>query len=343
MAEIFIKSIVITAVLLLFAAPGYALRRLDMLGSGARTTLGNILLFVCQPALIIAAFTVFGDEEYAMLSAIPRATMAINFCITAALSAAALAAVYAVCRLVFLRNKNKSAADVYTYVAVFSNCAFLGVPFVKMFTDGNALAVMYLMVFNLVFALAVWTLGVYLITHDFKTISPKKVLLNPTILSTVPALLMFFVPQLNIFRIDGLGELAMIPSALSTATAPIAMLLIGIALAETPVKSLFAKREIYVAAALRLIVAPLFTFAIAILAYLALGEYIHGQTIDTDYIFLAPTFAMAMSPASVVVAMTELYNGERELAAGAFITSTLFSILTVPLIILATTELWALL
>lgn len=341
MGEIFVKALIITLVLLLFAVPGFVLKKLNMIGDGGKKAISNILLYVCQPALILAAFTVFSDEDYAAILATPRAELLANFGIAAAVSLFALLAVFGLCKLIFLKHKNRAAADVYTYVAMFSNCGFLGVPFIKMFAESDAaVAVMYIMVFNIVFAVLIWTLGVYLITHDHKEISAKKVLINPTIIASAVALLMFFVPQINIFMMDGVRELSTIPSALSTMTAPLAMILVGVALAELPIKNIFANPSVYLTGALRLIVAPILTLALAVVFYKMTSSYIDGLGMGTDYIFLAPVIAMAMSPASLIVAMTEHYGGEKELSAAAYVNNTLLSIITVPLIVMAVVEIW---
>ena len=336
MGAIFLKALIVTLVLLLFAAPGFVLKKLNMLGDGAKTTLSNILLYVCQPALILAAFTVFSDEDYAEILATPRTELLTNFGIAAAVSLFSLLAMFGLCKLIFIKYKNRSAADVYTYIAMFSNCGFLGVPFIRMMAGSDAaVAVMYIMVFNLVFAVLIWTLGVYLITHDRKEISAKKVLINPTIIASAVALLMFFVPQINIFMLDGVRELATIPSALSTMTAPLAMILVGIALAELPIKNIFANPRVYLAGALRLIVAPFVAYGIALLLRLIFVPHLAGGFTGTVYVFIAPVIAMAMSPASLIVAMTEHYGGEKELAAAAYVNNTLLSIITVPLVMLA--------
>ncbi len=342
MGEIILKAFIISVVLIAFAVPGFALKKLDMLGDGAKTTLSNILLYVCQPGLNLAAFTVFTDEEWAAINDIGRATLIKNFGITAAVSVLALGIVFALCKIVFVKNKNRSETDVYAFIAVFSNCGFLGIPFIRMFTDGNVIAVMYLMIFNLVFVVLCWTLGVYLISHNVKDISVKKVLLNPTIIATAVALVMFFVPEINIFMIDECRDLGMIPQALSTMTAPIAMILVGIALAELPIKSLFNRPGVYIAGALRLIAAPLVTFAVAVAFYYLTANSLSAAA-ENEYIFLAPVIAMAMSPASLVVAMTERFDGEKELAAAAYVTNTLFSVITIPLIIAAVIAMWGLL
>lgn len=341
MGAIFLKTFVILAALMLFAVPGLVLKKLNMLGDGAKTTLGNILLYVCQPALIISSFTVFSDADYETIRSYDRVALLADFGVAAAVSTVAILAMFALCKAVFVRYKDRPAADVYTFIAMFSNCGFLGVPFVEMFTDGNAVAVLYVMVFNLVFAVLAWTLGVYLITHDAHDVSPKKVLLNPTVIATAVAVVMFFVPEINFFMIDGCKELGTVPSALGTMTAPISMILVGVALAELPVRSLFDKSGIYVAGALRLVVAPLVTFGIAVaFKYMTAGDVAAHP--DGEYVFLAPVLAMCMPPAAIIVAMTERFGKAKELAAAAYVSDTLFSLVSAPLMILCVTELWEL-
>lgn len=334
----FLKATVITAALLLFCVPGYVLKRVGLLGDGAKSTLGNILLYVCQPAMIIAAFAVFSDADYQVIRSVSRVVMLRDFAIAGALSLVAIGAVFCVCKLIFIKSSDRATSDVYTFFAVFSNCGFLGLPFVKMFTDNDPLAAMYLMVFNLVFSIAVWTLGVYLISHDRKQISAKKVLLNPTVISTAVALLLFFVPEINFFMLDGLKELGTVPSALSAMTAPVAMMLVGVSLAEMPFKAVWNRAGYYVCAALRLLVAPMLAFALAV-AF----KYIFIGAIDgaSDYIFLSPVLAMAMSPASVGVAMAQRFNGNSELAAAAYANNSVLSLVTVPLVVTAVVWLWA--
>lgn len=341
MGAIFLKTFVILAALMLFAVPGLVLKKLNMIGDGAKTTLGNILLYVCQPALIVSSFTVFSDADYAAIRSYDRAMLLADFGVAAAISAAAILAMFALCKGVFAKYKDRPAADVYTFIAMFSNCGFLGVPFVEMFTDGNAVAVLYVMVFNLVFAVLAWTLGVYLITHDARDISAKKVLLNPTIIATAVAVVMFFVPEINFFMIDGCKELGTVPSALGAMTAPVSMILVGVALAEMPLRSLFDRPGIYAAGALRLVVAPLVTLGIAVaFKYMTAGG-VAAHT-DGEYVFLAPVLAMCMSPAAIIVAMTERYGKAKDLAAAAYVSDTLFSLVTVPLMVLLVTELWKL-
>lgn len=337
MGEIYLKATVITLALLAFAVPGFILKKTNLLGDGAKRTLSSILLFVCQPALMIGSFCIFEPDDFAAIQAAGRLNILVDFCISAAVAFVAMLAVFGFCKLIFLKHPQRSDADIYTFIAVFSNCGFLGIPFVKVFTDNDVLAVMYVALFNVVFIFLCWTLGVYLITHDRNDIKIKKIVLNPSVIASAVALTLFFVPQINFFMLDGCKDLQIIPQSLATMVAPVSMILTGVELAETPVRSLFADKGVYLSGALRLIAAPIITFAVA----LAFG-YACRSFIDRSYVFLSPVIAMAMAPASVVIALTQYYDRPHPKSTASVITNTLLSVLTVPLVMIAMLELWKL-
>ncbi|MDE7452948.1 MAG: AEC family transporter [Clostridia bacterium] len=330
---LYLKVLIIMLVLAAFAVPGFALKKLKMIGEGGTLTLSNVLLYVCQPALVVKSFCVFTDAEFEVVQSVSRLILLKNFGISFAFAVASLLLMLGVSKLVFIKAKDKSAARVYSYVAVFSNCGFLGVPFVEAFTDGNPLATMYVMVFNVAFIILCWTVGVVLITGDFKQIRPKKVFLNPAIITSVVAAVLFFVPEINFFMIDAVKGLGIFPKYLGYCTAPLSMIIVGIRLAETPAKSLFCKKGVYISGALRLIVAPFLT----LLLVLPFTRFF-GAGADCgfeEYVYLAPVIAMAMSPAASVVAMAETFDGDKETATAAFVTGTILSVVTIPCVITA--------
>lgn len=334
MGQIYLKVLVIMAVLFAFAVPGFVLKKLKLVGERAAFTLSNVLLYACQPALAVSAFCTFTDGEWAVVSAVPRTELLKNFGITAAAAFVAMLAMFGLCKLLFLRSRDKKKTNVFSFIAVFSNCGFLGIPFMEMFSN-DPLAVMYIMVFNVAFNVLVWTLGVVLITGGFKEIRFKKLLLNPSILSSAVALTLFFVPQINFFMFDKLKDLQKFPQYLSHMTAPLSMIIVGIRLAESNVKELFCRAGVYLSAFLRLAVAPFLTLAVAVAFY-----YILGKPSGGGYEFIAPVIAMAMSPAASVVAMAERFDGDKSTASSAFITGTVLSVAVIPLVISAVMSIW---
>lgn len=336
MGAVYLKVLIIMTVFAAFAVPGFLLKKFKMIGEGGTLTLSNLLLYVCQPALSIKAFCVFSDEDWAIVSSVENIVLLKNFSLTFVISLLSIAIMFALCKLIFIKTKNKKATDVYSFIAIFSNCGFFGIPFVEMFTDGNPLAVMYIMVFNVVFNILCWTLGVVLITGSFKEIRLKKVLLNPAIISCVIALLLFFVPQINIFMFESLKDFRIFPQYLAYMTAPLSMIIVGIRIAETPPKQLFCKKGVYLSGALRLIAAPFLTLLVALPFVGLVGS--GAENGFEEYVYFAPIIAMAMSPAASVVAMAERFDGDRETATASFVTVTLLSVIVIPLVIAAITS-----
>ncbi len=340
MAQMFLKVLIIMIVLFAFMVPGFALKKLKMAGEGSTLILSNILLYVCQPALSIKAFCVFTDEAWELILNMNKLTLLANFGIVAAISFLAMIIMALICKLIFIKSKNRKETDIYSFVAIFSNCSFLGVPFIEMFTDGDPLAVMYVMVFSVVLVILCWTLGVVLVTGDVKKIKFKKVICNPAIITSVLGIIIFFVPQINIFMMNGLKELQILPQYLAYMAAPVSMIIVGIRLADMKVKDIFCKKGAYLAGSLRLILAPLIAFGISLLFYLLLVNTRGAISGSDEYIILAPVIAMAMSPAATVVAMADRFDGDRETATSVFVNNTLISIITIPLIIMAIMALW---
>ena len=211
-----------------------------------------------------------------------------------------------------------------------------------MFSDHDPLASVYVMVFNIVFCVFSWTVGVYFITGNRQDISFKKVILNPTIVASIIALLLFFVPKINFFMFEEVEEIQVFPQYLAYTTTPVSMLIVGIRIADMTARDIFAKPAAYFAGALRLLLAPAVTLCAA-LVFFAVIKAIDPSAVQRDYAFLAPVISMAMSPAASVVAMSTRFKGDTALAATTFVTSTLISIIIIPLIASAAMSIWGLL
>lgn len=323
MADIIIKVLLIMLVLFAFAVPGFILRKTGLVKSDSLYSISNILLCFAQPMLIIQAFAV---DPIA-----PTGETLLNFLWVFLFSVAAILLTFGASKLVFLFMKGKEQRrrrDLLVFVGTFSNCAFVGIPFVDMFTGGDSEAMMYITVFTVAFNLLLWTLGAYLITQDKKQISLKKALLNPCTIGSVVGFLLFLVPQINIFNMEEVAELQQIVTYGGGMTAPLSMLVVGVRIAELSPKKLFCDRGIYLASLVRLVLSAALTYL------LILPFKLTGVFADAPYVLLAPVIAMAMPPAASVVAFAEKLDGEKEYAAAAYSTGTLLSIVTLPVAML---------
>ncbi len=310
-------------VLFAFALFGFLLRKRKLVQTESLLSLANILLCVCQPMLSVKAFAV---------DPIPvTGGILLNFVWVFLFSFAAIFLTFGaslVCFQFMKKQDERKKRDVLVCIGTFSNCAFIGIPFIDMFTDGNSEAMMYLTVFSVAFNILLWTVGAYLITQDKKQISLKKAFLNPCIVGCFIGLLLFCVPQINIFHMDAVRELQQIVVYTGTMTAPLSMMIVGIRLADLAPKELFCDPRIYLAAFVRLVL----SFGLTYL--LVLPFKLTGVFADTPYVLLAPVIAMSMPPAAAIVAFTEKYGGEKNFAAAAYSLGTILSLFTLPVALL---------
>lgn len=320
MGQYYIKVLLIMVVLVAFILPGFLLRKCKLLQAESLTSLSNILLYVCQPLMFVKAFCVRPIQ--------PSWQVGKNMLFVFLVALVGMILVYLLCRVLFRKSKDRKRTDVYTFIAVFSNCGFIGIPFVDMLTDGNSEATMYVIVFNVAFNFLVWTLGVYLMTQNPKDVSLKNAFLNPSVIAVAFSLLLFLIPQINIFNMEAVAPLQQIAIYLGEMTAPLSMLIVGARAADLSLKDIFVKNpKDYISAALRLIIAP------AVLLLLVLPFKAMGILGADTFAYSAPVIAMAMTPASTAVAYAEKFNGDRLTAARAFISGTLLGVITIPLVI----------
>ncbi len=321
MTDIIVKVLLIMSVLLVFAVPGFLLRKKELVKPESLYSLSNILLCVCQPLLIIKAFAVDPIK--------PSGELLLNFLYVFLFSFAALMLTFLLCKVFFRFDKrtDEKKKDSLTAIGTFSNCSFIGIPFIDMFTEGDSRATMYLIIFTAAFNIILWTLGAYLITQDKKQISVKKALLNPCSIGIFVGFILFLLPQINIFNMSAVSELQQILNYTGNMTAPLSMMIVGARLAELPWKKLFCDKNVYLSALLRLIVSPAVTYLI-ILPFKLAGWF------DGDiYVLLAPVIAMAMPPAASVTAFVEKFDGDRETAIAAFGMGTLLSLISLPIVL----------
>lgn len=323
MVQIIVKVLLIMLVLFAFAVPGFILKKTNLVKADSLYSISNILLCFAQPMLIIQAFAV---DPIA-----PSGETLLNFLWVFLFSVAAIFLTFFAAKLCFLFMKGdeqRQKRDILVFIGTFSNCAFVGIPFVEMFTGGDSEAMMYVTVFTVAFNLLLWTLGAYLITQDKKQISVKKAILNPCTIASIVGFVLFLVPQINIFNMDAVKELQQIVIYGGGMTAPLSMMVVGVRIAELSPKQLFCDKSIYLSAFVRLILSAALTYL------LILPFKLTGVFADTPYVLLAPVIAMAMPPAASVVAFAEKLDGDRVFSAAAFSTGTILSIITLPVAML---------
>ena len=318
------SDVLITVIFLLaLAVPGFIFAKLKMFSKTASETLSTIVLYGCQPVLIVTSFQGCAYDT----------DIAINMLITAGLALVAHLLMIAIVKLVFLKREKDDKVKLVKYLSVFSNCGFMGLPFLQsLFSGGEVQSelIIYCAVVLTIFTVLNWTFGAYMLTGDKKQISAKKILLNPVIIAIILSLILFFTLQKPFVELveEGtvwhtvmtkfMGSL----NYISNMVTPLSMIVIGIRLANIRFKHLITDKWAYVATGMKLVVMSFVTMLLV--AYLPIAS-----TIKYTLFFL-----LSMPSAASGAMMAVQYGKDSDFASVGVVMSTIFSIATLPLLYL---------
>ncbi len=309
--QYFLTILIKVVVLIALALPGFLLRKTKLMPDGASKGICNILIYIAIPFLVVMGFQ---NEEYT-----PDILVGMGYSALIAIVMHAIALLLA--KIAF--RKDSEHNRIAQFSTIFSNCGFFGYPVIDLLFPDNPEAMIYAVVFNAVFNFLSYTLGIYLITGDRKKVSLKSAIISPVTISLVISLPLFFLgislksiePTMGL-AIDYLGNLA----------TPLAMIVMGIKLADSDLKVLFKDVNMYVVSVLRLIATPIMTCAFALLLRVFLPV---SNVVIASMVVLA-----GMPVATVTIAMADSYDKDAEEASRQVIGTTIFSIATIPIMAL---------
>ncbi len=297
-----------TLMLLALGVPAFLLAKFKLVSSSAVKPLSIILLYVCQPFMLLKSFWTL---EY-------QPDLLINILLSIAFSVACTILVWIVSLFVF-HKKNLSDDKIYQFASMFSNCGFFGLPFLAALIPDNGYVILYASMYIVVFNVLSWTLGIYILTGDKKFVSLKKAFLNPAVVSVIIGIPLF---MLNVKMPSQVIDFA---SYWSMMTSPLAMSVVGIRLADMPFSLLVKDGKAFAASGLRLVVSPLIMWVIL----LVVG-------VSDANLFNSMIIASAMPVATTTVVFAELYAPESSAGVTSMLLSTVLCVVTVPLICMLT-------
>ncbi|EHL16370.1 hypothetical protein HMPREF9629_01210 [Peptoanaerobacter stomatis] len=203
---------------------------------------------------------------------------------------------------------------VYRFCTVFNNNIFIGFPIIQSMLGDEAL--FYAAVLSIANTLFMFSVGTYFMSKHKKAekISIKKIL-NPGIVTSVICTILYFsgftLPNMLKDVCEQVGNI----------TVPLSMIVIGVSLADIPVKDVVKDIKIYIFSILRMIIIPVLFFFI-------LSPIITDKTILHVIII-----TLAMPGATLCVSMATEYDSDIMLASKYVFMSTVLSIATIPLVI----------
>lgn len=307
-----LKNVIIFVAL---AMPGYILVKTKILKSSESGALSKLLTYVGMPFLILSS------------------TMSINlnadFALTAGLSAVfCLIITFGAFFLSGLTPTKKSDGEQPCYDTtrgamrfsmIFSNNGFLGIPLAMAVFADNPTIVAIVVIMNIINNLCLYTVGSYLISGDKSTVSVKKALFNPLIIAFALGII------LNLSGVNNyVPEISEYSNYLKNIVTPVSMIILGIKLADIKISTLFTSRLGYVVSVVKLVVLPIIATAIAFLLAVIFN-------LSNDIVF-GFFIAFAMPTAGLAPTLADTYGGDTKNATVFTLSSTILSVLTIPLL-----------
>lgn len=290
----------------LLAGLGYALFKTGKISQDGSKALGNILIFAALPAVIINGFLVERTPEHIT-----------GMLYSAGGAAALLLLSILISRLFFRRD------PIAAFAGTFSNPGFFGIPLIVASIGQEA--VFYVACFVAFLNIGQWTYGVSILTGQpvRQGFQLKKLIKAPFMIAILIGLALFFTQiQLPTVVSGCLSSVA----ALNT---PLAMFTVGIYLAKTDLPRMVKRTSLYAVSLVRLLLVP----CASVLLLSLLPESLHDMK-------LALLLAAACPVGSNVAVYAQLHGKDYPYAVETVVISTLFSILTIPVIVRLASMIW---
>lgn len=287
-------------ILFLLVAVGYVLGRAGVMNEKGGKVCSDLALLLATPCVIIQSFQR------------PYSTQLLWEVLLALVVAIGLHVVAIVIAQLLYRRRDDTSA-VYRTAIVLSNAGFMGLPLQQaVLGDGGVLfGAAYVVVMNL----ALWSYGTLMLDKSGTRIPVRKMLISPGMIGLVIGLLLFVcriaLPEVILAPIQHIGNL----------NTPLPMLFTGYYLSRVDIKAALRRVENYGVLATRLIVVPAVGVALMYLCNVR-GAFLVSMAIAVS------------APTAVSTAMfADRYKSDAESAVNLVAISTVFSLITMPLLV----------
>lgn len=288
-------------VLFILMSIGVAANRFKLIDSSAVNGMTNVVLYFVTPCVIIASF---------QREANPDLFKGLLF--TGGLALLIHLIFIAVTTLV-IHDENKGKEKVLRFAAIFSNCGFMSLPIQEALLGD--IGVFYGSVYVAVFNVVLWTYGLAMMSGTRDEIKLNKLIFNPGIIGILIGTLVF------VFQIDLPAIISSPVEYMASLNTPLPMVIIGYYLGDLKLRDLKSDMKQYPAIGLRLVVLPL----LAVAALKLSG-------VDNT-IAIVCTIASCAPAAAVTAMFANRFDRDARLAAQMVSVSTLFSLVTIPLMV----------
>lgn len=287
-------------ILFILVLIGFVLGKRGVMNDAGGRICSDLAMFLATPCVIINSF----QREYS--------DQVLQSLLIALLVAFALHAVMIGIAHVVYRQDN-ARTRVYRAATALSNAGFMGLPLQQAVLGDEG--VLYGAAYVVAMTVTLWSYGLLLMDKSERKVPIRKILFSPGMIGLVVGLLLFVcrvtLPDLIAVPVKHLGNL----------NTPLPMLFAGFYLSKIDIKQALRQRGDYGALTMRLIVVPIVCIGLMYLCGL------RGVMLTSMSIALT-------APVAVAVAMfADRYHQDAKTAVNLVALSTLFSVVTMPLIV----------
>lgn len=290
-------------VLALAMAIGFAAVKSGYIPEEAKDALSKVIVKITLPLVVLMSLT---KVEL-------NAALAVNCLLVAVLAASAVAVMYLVGMFGARRlGLEGSRAVIYRCMGAFGNVVFLGYPLIEALFGAEGL--LYAAIYGVANDAFVWTLGVWGLAGGGG--SAKK-LINPVTISFVVSIILMCT------GVHIGGVLGTVLDGMGSTTTWLSMLFIGGTLASVDIKGIWKHYQLLIMAVMKMVVFPL--VLMLVLKWLPLAEIVKSVLI----------LQAAMPSQTVLTIIATEYGADVKYAAEGVFVTTVLSVLTLPLMVMA--------
>lgn len=286
----------------LLMAVGYILAKKGYFSRETRTQLSNMVLMVILPCSIVKSFQIDMTKELLMNS------------LMILISSFGIQILYGLTNKVLYKNMSEDRRTCCQYGTMVSNAGFMGMPIAA--SVFGTIGLLYASIFLIPQRIFMWSSGLSLFAKQKQGNVLKQVLTHPCIIAVFIGIIFMFLKMQGIelphFINQTIGAIASCSTAMS-------MFVIGGILSDVSSDELVDK-DAFVYSMVRLLGLPLIILLIT--------RLIHLDILPANVCVLLS----AMPAASTTAMLAQKYDGNANFASKLVFMSTLFSLVTLPLI-----------
>lgn len=311
--EVVLQQMIIIFLLII---TGIILYRKSMLSDHTSKQISGMIINLCNPALLISS--VFTDEPKVSAGELLTAALLILLAYTVLILCSNL--------IPYILHAKKEEHFVYHLLTTYGNVGFIGIPLALAVLGSGSL--IYVSLNNLVYNILIYTHGVMVIkkaagikeekTGNFlsRLLHQLKNFINIGTLSALITIVLYLCD----FQIPSI-----LPKTLSyigSSTTFLSMLVLGVSTAQLPLKEILNVPKLYIFAAIRLILIP------------AACVFLFRLFTDNVLIISTTALMLAVPAGNMPLILSKEYELDCPLVAKGIILSTIFSLITIPIVTL---------